>query len=231
MEIEAKDLLKLIKNMRRYPKKYAAAAAMWVNRAAFGTRTNVLDYMNRNMTIRSPGFLKGRVRVEKASSRQGSIRVQQATVGSIKADRHTGWAEQEGLKVDRRKKTVTMAARGGVLSKKVKPSLRMKPGKSRPKPGDYAGRTRRGRANVMLQELGRKRYRGAFVMYGHRKLRPGLYKFGPGPKGEQSLEAIQLFKRRPAKPQSKPWMRHSVRKYYAKLNRKRVWSDIMRRIK
>lgn len=219
-----------LKNLQKYiseaGKKFRAAENMWINRAAFGTRDNALAYLARNFTVRSPGFVRSRLRVEKATFSR-----QRAEVGSIRTQRFTGWAEQEGLAEDKRDKTVTPSARLGVITKRVLPRFRMKRSTSFRKPDDYAGRTRRQRANAMLQAVGRGRDKRPFVLYGHRTLQAGLWRFGDGPKGRRKLEALQIFGKKPPRPKRAPWMRSSVRKYFREIDRKRVWADIVRRLK
>jgi hypothetical protein len=230
VDMHSDDLIALLKFMKSAPDKFAAAQGMWVNRAAIKTRENILDYMHKHMIIRSPSFLKSRIKYRKAQRGRASVN-RVAIVGSTKANRHTGWAEQEGLAEDKREKVLTLASRGGNRQKRVKPSLRMKPGISRPKPTDYPGRTKRQRANSMLQIIGRTRSRKPFILFGHRKLPAGLWRFGAGPKGARDLEPIQLFDSKPAKPKKLPWMTASVDKYFRTLNRKKVWAEIIRRAK
>jgi hypothetical protein len=199
---------------------------MWLNRAAFGSRDEILKYFNRHMEVRSPGFVKGRVRVKKASRIK-----RESIVGSVRAARHTGWAEQEGLAEDKRDKTLTLESRGGRKNKRVSPSLRMKKGKSRPRPTDYPGRTKRQRANAMLQDLGRKRNKRPFIIFGHRKLPAGLWRFGEGVPGKRKLIPIQLFGDKPAKTRKSPWMRSSTKNYFANLNRRAAWEGIVKRLR
>ena len=227
-DIDIKDLVKLLGYLDRAPRKFAAAQTMWVNRAAFGTRTNALDHINRTMIVRSAAFTKNRVRVKKAP-RGSMYKNREAVVGSVKTPRHTGWAEQEGLRSDERDKTITLAARGGSKQNRVRPSMRLKKNKRHPKPTDFKGRSRRQKANAMLQEIGATRSKKPFVVFGHRHLKSGLWRFGNGSKGRRKLIPVQLFSQKPQKPRKNPWMRDSVKKYFRRLNRKQVWKDIIRR--
>ena len=230
IDLNAKDLAKLIRYYKTAPKKFAMAAGMWENRAAFGSRENVIEYMDRYMTVRNRGFVKSSLRVQK--SRYGAaMRAQQSEMGSIKRERFTGWAEQEGLATDKRNKTIGLAARGGSIGKRVAPAARLKKGRARPKPGDYKGKSRNAKASRMLNVLHGKRYRGAFIVAGHEKVPSGLYRFGKTSKGKRSIIMLQGFKRRPKRPARRPWMRHSVKKYFRDINRKKVWASILRRIK
>jgi hypothetical protein len=207
------------------PKKWRAAQTMWLNRAAFGSRTNVMGYFHRNMLVRNNSFLKSRIRVKKSTGGRDAI------LGSVRAARHTGWAEQEGLAEDKREKTVTLASRGGRKSKRMPPKFRMKKGKARARPTDFPGRTRRQRANTMLQELGRQRNQKPFVLFGHRKLPSGLWRFGPGSAATRKLVPLQIFGDKPAKVRKSLWMRRSTARYFDRLDRRRAWSDIANRLK
>ena len=233
-DMNAKDLTKLLKYLKTAPKKFAAAQTMWVNRAAFGSRDNILKHIKTTMIVRKESFLKSRIRVKKAS---GGSANREAIVGSVRAARHTGWAEQEGLKEDKRDKVITPAARGGNLRKAVRPSARLRKGRNHPTPARYPGKGKRSqaktahqRANAMLQVLGHTRTRKPFIVTGHRKLPSGLWRFGAGAKGKRKLEPLQLFKHRPARPQKNPWMSGSVKKYFKNMNRRRVWGDIIKRV-
>lgn len=230
VQIKAKDLADLVTYWQKAPRKFKAASAMWVNRAAFGTRANIPSHMQSTMIIRSKPFLRSRMRVQKARS-TASFAQQMAEVGSVKTTRHTGWAEQEGLAPDKRDKTITTAARLGSLQKRVAPRMRLKKGRSFRRPDDYAGRTRRQRANAMLQKIGHERDRKPFVLYGHRSLSAGLWRFGAGTAGARELIPVQIFKTKPKAPRRNLWMTRSVRKYFKTLNRRAVWSDIVRRVK
>lgn len=227
-EMNTRDLAKLLKYLKTAPKRFAAAQTMWVNRAAFGTRDNILDHIRSTMIVRKESFLKSRVRVKKAPrGSMGSNR--EAVVGSIRTARHTGWAEQEGLKEDKRDKVITPGARGGNVRKTVRPSARLRKGRNRPSPAKYPGRTRRQRANTMLQVIGRTRSKKPFIITGHRSLPSGLWRFGNGPKGKRDLEPLQLFKTRPARPRRNPWMTKSVDRYFSRIDRRKVWGDIVKR--
>ena len=184
--------------------------------------------MRSTMTVRNDSFLRSRIRVKKAPG-GASMANKEAVVGSVRAARHTGWAEQEGLKPDNREKVITPLARGGSNKKRVRPAMRMKKGKKHPRPGDFKGSSARHRATVMLQTIGRTRSKKPFVIHGHPKISPGLWRFGRGSKGRRKLEPLQLFKEKPATPVRNLWMTKSVDRYFRKLDKKRVWGNIIKR--
>lgn len=207
-------------------KRFKVAQTMWVNRAAFGTRKNAIKYIDVHMTVRNPQFVQSRIRVKKASV---SRRVAEA--GSVRTARFTGWAEQERLVRDKRDKVLTPEARMKSRTKRVPPKYRMKRTRKYRRPEDYPGRTRRARAQAMLQAIGRGRDKKAFVLHGHPVLKSGLWRFGNGPKGRRELIPIQLFRTDPKEPRKQTWMRSSAKRYFDTINSKSVWADLVRRVK
>ena len=95
-----KDLNLLTGLFKKSPRKMAQVASGVLNSEAFGLRTSILKTLDKEMTIRSAGFVKRNVRVVKA--RTGPINSIEAEAGSVFADRFTGWKEQQfGTKPDR----------------------------------------------------------------------------------------------------------------------------------
>ncbi len=231
-EMYSGDLKKLHKWFLTSPKKFTRAAAMYLNDSAFGTRKQAIKYMHGALVIRNPRFLETHIRVDKARATTGSLanlNTLVARVGSVAAQRHSGWAELQGTKPDKRDKTITTVARRNSKKKQVMPSRRMKRGKQFESPDKYPGRTKRKRANAMLQHLGRGGYRRPMVVHGHRKLPAGLYVF-QGSGQNAKLKAVQLFDQKPRKTKLKPWMTIAVRRYENTTDSGRKWASIVRRM-
>lgn len=227
MAVNVKDIRELAKFFKKLPRKQAAAQVMWANHAVFKVRKLALDHINRTMKVRSPGFVRSRLRVQKASAKRNPT----AYVGSIRAARYTGWAEQEGLAKDTREKKVTLPARGSRKGRRVMPSARLKPGHNIPSSTDFTrGRTIRKKAKGFYYYMKRQSTRKPFLMIDHGKIPSGLWKFAPGPKNRRDLTPLQLFNKKPAKTRRNPWMSGSVEKYKRTVNKKQVWRDIIRRL-
>lgn len=222
-------MLQLAKWLHASPRKFAQASAMWLNRAAYQSRVNALDYMAANFTIRKPSFPKRFLQYKKVQPGMG-FREQVAYFGSLGGPNLTGWAEQEGIRPDDRKKVIALAARRGSKSRQVLPSARLRKGAQRLSPAAYPRvHAAHGKATALLAHVERTSYRRPFILYGHNSWPSGLYQFAGRNRNPRFL-ALQLFGRRPAPTARKPWMRASVDKYFRTINTRQVWSDIVRRI-
>jgi hypothetical protein len=166
---ELKDLEKFYKSAPRF---YKRAAMNLTNGLAFALRGNYLEELEQSMTIRSPGFVKGSVRVEKAK-----LSVLRAEVGSIKRERFSGWIEQETGQRTQRKRVQTLTARRSNWRHRVAPRFRLKPGRGRfARPSDFE--LKDGDIPAFLQILSRKKYRQPYyIPVKYQRLRRGIYIF------------------------------------------------------
>lgn len=227
VHMDKKDLQKLRRAYYSAPKQLPYAMAMWVNHGAFKVRQGALHNLKRSSTIRNESFLKSRLRVKKAKpSIMGSF----AEVGSVSAPRFSGWAEQEGTKTDKRKKTITKVARGNSYKKRVRQPLRLKKGRNFIKPSDYGGGNKHARVKKMLAILSKERRRPAFIIKGHSSIQPGLYKYGSGAPGKRPLVPIQTFKA-PKAPKKTRWLRRAVTDYLSSLRKGKLLKEIFKKTK
>jgi len=116
------DLKALARLFKKSPLKMGKVAAGVLNTEAFGLRTSIIKVLEKEMTIRSPRFVKSRVRVVKA--RTGPINSIESEAGSIFSDRFSGWKEQQFGTPSKRKMVPTKFSRGGKWEGKMKPGFR-----------------------------------------------------------------------------------------------------------
>lgn len=224
-DVDSYELAQLASWLHKSPKKFAAASAMWLNRAAFHTMERARGEIHDNMTIRNGSFVGSRLRYQKVA-RSANFAEQVSYAGSIgDGRRFTGWAEQEGVGQTKRRWVITKAARGGSYSRSVVRRNRLRGGVQRPSPRDYSGVPRSRRAIVMLSDLNRRRERNPFIVSGHPTLPSGLYRL----RGKRLL-ALQLFGRRPAATKPQHWLRDATSSYFRTISTRSVWGGIVRRI-
>lgn len=173
------------------------------NNLAFRARGMILKELEQSMTMRSKGFVKGSVRVQKAG-RSNPV----AEVGSIKRARFSGWIEQETGQKTTRKRTQTKTARMSNWQRRVSPRFRLKPGSKRSiRPSDLGlSNTESSSIPVFLQILSRKKYRQPwFIPIRYKRLQRGIYIFRAN-----KIRRIQNLD--PANPQPKRnrWMTRTV---------------------
>jgi hypothetical protein len=208
------------------PRKFAAATGMTLNNQAFGSREQSITIIKNNITVRNERFVFGGIRVKKSHFRQ-PIETQVAVYGSIRRPRWTGLKEQElGTKTDRR--AFTLAGRRGSKGRPAMPSARLKPGKPFISPSDYKGRNGTMRVLMMLAHLRRISYRKAFILRGHRKIKPGLYKLKGGKRGKKMI-MLQTFQPRSEQPRRVRWMSGGVRQYFGSFAWRRAWRNALKR--
>ncbi len=222
-EIEAKNLIRLHRFYRKAPKMFARASANVLTSFAFGNRRESLEIIKNKMTVRNERFVKGSVRVDKA---RGNVPLseQQARIGSIKRDRFTGWVEQETGQKTTRTRTSTLLARGGNISRQVRPAFRLKPGNKFLSPNDFEGQSPQHRVIVMLQTLSRQNYKKAFVIKGHKAFRSGLYKLR-----RKKVMLLWRFKDR-KQPKRVRWLTLGRFKYFKSTNIDQVWANALKRV-
>ena len=223
-DIDDKDLKKLMKFYKVAPVKFKVASAGMLNTFAFETRKKSLHIINTAMTVRAKGYVKGSIKVDKASFRD-PINKQQSQVGSIVRPRFTGWEEQEDGKVDKRKRIATSFARGGSNTGKIKPSHRMKTSNTFESPDDFPGKSQHHRAVVMLQTLFRRRHRKPFIIKGHKSIKPGLYKIQ-----KKKIRMLQSFEPSTKAPKRVRWMSGGRKAFFRKADMRKLWGNQLRRV-
>jgi hypothetical protein len=212
------DLDKLKKFYRLLPKMHARAGINLSNTLAFKLRPEMLGEIQGSMTIRSPGFVRGSLRIKKASFKD---RV--AEVGSIRRDRFTGWEEQETGKRDERDRRQTLVARRSNWKNRVAPRMRLKPGRARfVRPSDEGLRNVSTDIPGFLKILERKKHRAPFyIPVRYKKLVRGIYIFRA-----KRVRRVQTLDARAKSISRNRWMTRSLRKINQPLVQ-REWNKAM----
>ena len=222
-DIDTTDLKRLEKFYKRMPREFLKATAGILNSFAFGSRTESLLIIQRRLTVRSPRFIRGSIRVDKARPGQ-PLSKQQSEMGSIHRARFTGLREQELGVSDKRKNVPTLAARRGQRGRKVPGAVRLKRANQFPSPDDFPGKTAEHRVVVMIRMLQRKKFRKPFIITGHRRFPRGLYQFRAA-----KLRMVQSFEPRGKAPKRVRWQSGGVRKFMKRANIKELWTDNLNR--
>jgi hypothetical protein len=222
-QIDKRELKQLELFMKRAPRRFHRAVANMLNDFAFGTRTESLEIINRRLTVRSPRFIAGSVRVTKARGGQ-PMNMQRAITGSIARPRFSGLVEQETGAGTMRTRTATLLARAGSKSKRIQPSVRLKSANQFVSYHDYPGRDAAHRTIVMLQSLFRERYRRPFLVTRHRKFKRGLYRIRGG-----NLKMVQSFEPETIQPRRVRWLSGGRKQFFAHANIRLLWAKNLER--
>lgn len=212
------DLDKLKKFYRALPAMHGRAGINLNNTLAFKLRPEMLKEIESSMTIRSPRFVRGSLRIKKASFRD---RV--AEVGSIRRDRFTGWEEQETGKPDKRDRRQTLAARLDNRKRRVAPRFRLKSGKARfVRPSDQGLKNVSSDVPVFLQILDRNKHRAPFyIPVRYKRLQRGIYIFKA-----KKIRRVQILDAKGKSISRNRWMTRSISKINQPLV-EREWTKAM----
>lgn len=199
------------------PGKARKATARMLNQFAFGVKDETFLHMKRTMTVRNPRFVKSSVRVIMA--RSTNIDRQKSQTGSIKRARFSGWIEQEEKVPDDRGRSQSLLARGGNWNKKVKPSVKMKPGRNFTSMGDFDLPSGKGKFPAYFRKI-KKGNKGKpfLVKRKYKSLKRGLYKFIRG-----KMMILQNFEKKKKPVKLNPWMTKSRERYFRRVNLNKEW--------
>ena len=221
--IELKSWTKFLLGSKKRTNK---AIELVLNDIAFATRLKAQKTIDEDMTVRSKFALK-QIRVRKARAGVGDLF---ALVGSVRRDRFTGWVEQElGMRTDRN--VATKAARSSTAkpirrsARLAKPYFTQKRFPHRGKIVGRMGRSSRGgnwETPAMLSVLRRMQYKSPFILFGYKKIPPGLYRLTGG-KEKGGLEMLQGFDSKSKQPKRNKWMQKSVRRTMTQARLKKAW--------
>jgi len=118
-----KDMQAFSLMMKNAPKYYRAIMANFLNNMGFRLREIMQADIEHSMTVRNKGVVKRFTRVQKTGA--VDIAQQRVSVGSLRSERFTGWAEQESGTPSERDRQIWLGARGGDPGKQVPKSNRM----------------------------------------------------------------------------------------------------------
>ncbi len=226
-DISIPNLINLKRFYKKAPKKFQKASANVLTSFAFGTRAEAMNVIKSKMVIRNPRFINSRLRVSKAFG-STNIGSQQSEVGSIPAQRFTGWIEQQTGKMPAKNRIFTLLARRGDITRQALPSARLKPGNKYISSDEFTGKTPNKRIIAMLQILGRKGYKKPFIIRRGNKFKKGLYKFKGSGKNKKIL-ALQLF-RTNKRPKKLEWLTMARDNYFRKNDVNKVWEKSLKQI-
>jgi len=225
--VDQKDLENLLRAFLEAPNKTRYVASQVLNLAAFGVRKGIPSTLDRVMTTRAKSLHRKALWATKAS-KTDSFLAMHSTVGSLNIERFSGWMEQEKGKPDPRKRRAALLARAKTPAKAIMQAARLRKGKDIEKPTEHPGANPNQRAIAMMQALSWRKYKKPFIVFGHNKLRDGLYKFEGSSKYKKKMRAggqvrkmrsqkirvLQMFGRSSQSIRKRPWMSPSVAKYF-----------------
>lgn len=225
LEISNRDLKLLAKLFKRAPLKMGAAGARVLNSMAFSLKNINFRVLEKELTIRSPGFVKSRLRVSMA--RTGPINTLEAEAGSITGDRFTGWKEQQyGTPVER-KRTHTRYARGGSWQGKVRQGLRSRQKNPMYRMSDFNiknAKNKKHRLIIFLQILDKKKISDRFDFPGYLgRMNSAVYQMKNG-----KIRGVYRGPSYKIQPQRIPWMDKSIDILLREYNPTDVWRQAVK---
>ena len=218
--MSTKDLKLLTRLFKKSPQKMQRVVSGVLNSEAFGLRTSILKILDKEMTIRSAGFVKSRVRVVKA--KPGPVNSIESEAGSIFADRFSGWKEQQfGTEADR-ERVPTRFSRGGSWQDRMRPSLRSRGKNHMWRMSDFNitnAKNKKHRLIIYLQMLSQRKIRQRFFFPGRLgKMQPTVYKIQGG-----NFRSIYNPKQKVKKTKRIPWMDKSIGLLLREVNPQSIW--------
>lgn len=226
-DFKSSDLRQIRKIAKRAPREFRGATAGTLNTIAFRVRKEMINEVNRTMTVRSLKFVEGSIRFQK--TRISSVESQRSRAGSIRRARFTGWVEQQTGKPSTLGRSFTLASRGGNYTKKMRGRGRLKPGNQIQKQENFKGKTRRQRTAVMLAMMRRgTATRQPFVIDQRmggtlRTLGRGLYDW----RGRRIYKQ-QNFERN-FKPRRNPWATRASKRFFQRNSLRKIFANEMDR--
>jgi len=218
-QMSAPDLILLRRMYKKAPKKMQRVVAGVLNSEAFEMRPIILKTIDKDMIIRSPGFVKRHVIVNKAIP--GPINNQQSEAGSIFGDRFTGWEEQQFGDKGKQKSVSSRFARGGQWQGKIRQKLRRKQSNPLWRPSDFNIRnavSEKHRLIIFLQILDQRRIRDRFYMPDRLGQMEGgtIYKM-------QSQKIKGVYRKKTRKSKRTRWMDRSIDILLKEIDILKVW--------
>ncbi len=214
------DLKALARLFKKSPRKMAKVASGVLNTEAFGLRTSILKILDKEMTIRSSGFVKRNVRVVK--TRTGPINSIESEAGSIFADRFSGWKEQQFGTESDRESVPTRFSRGGSWQGRMRASLRSRQKNPMWRMSDFNitnAKNKKHRLIIYLQILDQRKIKQRFFFPGNLgKMRPIVYK-----RRGQKFRGVYNPKQKLRKTARIPWMDKSIDLLLKEVDPQAIW--------
>lgn len=207
----------MIRWYRDQPQLLKRVTADMLNEFAFSTRTRALGVLNREMTIRNPKFVKGRLRVSKARP-HARIGNQRSITGSVAKDRFTGWVEQESGQKTLRNRQSTLAGRKGDQKKQMRHVVRLKPKNDVITANTDGFQPKGGRNNLGgLLAIARRKKENRLIRY-----KSSFYK-----RKRNKFELVQQIK--PVQPKRIRWIKRARLEYFKYTDINNTWRRISAR--
>lgn len=199
------------------PFKARRATARMLSQFAFGTRQEAIGEIVRTMTVRSEKFVSSSMVFKGA--RAQPIDQQQSSAGSIARQRFSGWVEQQDGKIDNRTRTQSLLARGNNFSKRVKPSVRMKPGRDFITMGDFDLPSGGQQVPTYISMVKKKYKNKPFLLKKkYKNIKRGVYKFV-----KNKMQILQNFEAKKRKPKPNPWMTNARLRFFKSTDVDKEW--------
>lgn len=227
--LDHKDILKLREFYNKAPRKYSMAAGMVLNQFAYGTYENSTKAIMWGLTIRKYSLIRWALRYEKTSTRV-PINAMESSAYSIRRGKFTGWDEQETGRKTERTRVASLLARGQKTTGQIGTPYRLYRGRKFLRPDDYPGKSSHHRAQMLLLDLARVNWKDPFVVWGHKRMPPGLYKFR-GRKTKRGMRRpmlLQSFDPQRVQPRAYKWMTISRNWYFQENTPIMVWKKVLK---
>jgi len=224
--VSTTDLIRLQKKLRKDPIAFKKASASLLTSFAFGTRTESVRVFKTKFTVRNERFVKGKLRVEKASPKD-DIDKQRSVAGSISGPRFSGWAEQELGTTTKRTRVGNRFGRRKDWSKQLEGRARLKPNQNFPDPEDFniKAKNETHRLTVFLLILNRQKRKQSFIIpKKFNKFKKGLYRF----KGKR-IQRLQNFEPKKVQPKRIRWLTQARENFFSGANIPRMWEKAISR--
>jgi len=218
-------LKKLDRFFKGFPNEAKKATAGILNSLAFQARKYQIESISANMVIRNRRFIESSLRVE--TTRALPINQQVAYAGSINRPRFTGWEEQQTGKPPKRKRSITLHARGGSKAGQVRRKARLRSGNKFYKPEQFQGKNIKQRFQFMMRVLG-SRGGGEFLLTQNIPTKRGHLKRGLYSLKKHKIIKLQDFDKE-YKIRRLPWATMAMTKLHRRNDIKRIWGQQLQR--
>jgi hypothetical protein len=190
-EMKSPDMKKLKKFFKKAPHLLKPVSANVLDSLAFKTRKNDIKNIKGHMTVRNERFIKSAIRVTKTRY-SADIDKQKSFVYSIKKPRFSGWKEQQTGAQPKKKKSISIHARGGNKRGIVRSKYRLKKATKFYKPEQFAGKSYKQRFYFMMRVLG-SRGNERFLLSQNVQTKRGVLGKGMYEIKKHSIKRMQSF--------------------------------------
>lgn len=213
MSIDLREFAPLVDALERLEDVRTVIASL-LNELGFQWRAHIVDFLRQGMIIRSPGFLRSRMYVEK--TRPAPIDHMATRVGSLFARGKAGAVTFDGLAYamgikhpHTRTRTLALLARGGEKTARARTSGKLMAGTDIPSTDDFPV-VHGNRVLAFIRHMNESAPNKPFIIKAGYGFKPGLYRIKRGQsmvlRSGRSSPAIQIVQHFGREPESKRWM-------------------------